>query len=74
MSASETGRSIPDDDHIAVELRRAVRAGDVEVIEGLLSNDPRLASVRIVGERGGSSTALHLVADWPGYCPHGCAG
>jgi len=41
------------------------------VIEGLLSNDPALASVRIVGERGGSSTALHLVADWPGYFPHG---
>ena len=71
MSASETGKSIPDDDHIAVELRRAVRAGDVAAIERLLTNDPSLASVRIVRERGGSSTALHLVADWPGYFPHG---
>jgi len=55
----------------AVELRLAVRAGDVEAIRRLLRDDPALATARLVGRGGGSATPLHLVTDWPGYFPNG---
>jgi uncharacterized protein len=71
MSGQETGKRIPDDDQVAVELRSAVRAGDVEAVRRLLRNDPALASARLVGRDGGAGTPLHLVADWPGYFPNG---
>lgn len=71
MSEQETGRWIPDDDQVAVELRLAIRVGDVEAIQRLLGNDPALATARLVGKGGGSGTALHLVTDWPGYFPNG---
>lgn len=71
MSEQETGRLIPGDDPVAVELRLAVRAGDVEAIRTLLRNDPGLATARFSGRGGGTGTALHLVADWPGYFPDG---
>jgi uncharacterized protein len=71
MSEQENGKWIPDGDQVALELRFAVRAGDVETIRGLLRNDPALASAHIRGRRGGSATVLHLVTDWPGYFPNG---
>jgi ankyrin repeat protein len=71
MSEQESGKRIHGDDQVAVELRSAVRLGDVAAIQGLLRNDPALASARLVGNDGGSGTPLHLVADWPGYFPNG---
>lgn len=71
MSEQQPGRWVPDDDQAAVELRLAVRAGDVEAIQRLLRNDPTLASAHLVGRGGGSGTPLHLVTDWPGYFPNG---
>ena len=71
MSELEGGRLIPGDDPVAVELRAAVRGGDAEAIRRLLLADPGLATARLLGRRGGSSTPLHLVADWPGYFPNG---
>jgi uncharacterized protein len=71
MSGHETGKQIPGDGPVAVELRLAVRAGDVAAIQRLLREDPALASARLVGKDGGSGTPLHLVADWPGYFPNG---
>ena len=71
MSEHETGKQIPDEDQIAVELRRAVRAGDVQAIQRLLGNDPALASARLGGKDTGTATPLHLVTDWPGYFPNG---
>jgi uncharacterized protein len=71
MSEQETGKRIPSDDQVAVELLFMVRAGDVEAIQGLLRNDPALASARLVGKDGGTGTPLHLVTDWPGYFPNG---
>jgi hypothetical protein len=56
MSERETGKWIPSDDRVAVELRLAVRAGDVAAIRRLLSNDAALASARLVGKAGGSGT------------------
>ncbi|HEY3732454.1 MAG TPA: ankyrin repeat domain-containing protein [Streptosporangiaceae bacterium] len=70
MSEQGAGPTIPDDSQAAVELRLAVRAGDVAAVQGLLGKEPALASARIVGRDGGSGTSLHLVADWPGYFPN----
>ncbi len=71
MSEQETGKRIPSDDQVAVELLLAVRVGDVAAIQGLLRNDPALASARLFGKDGGAGTPLHLVTDWPGYFPNG---
>jgi hypothetical protein len=43
MSEQETGKRIPSDDQVAVELLLAVRVGDVAAIQRLLRNDPALA-------------------------------
>ena len=71
MSEQQSGKWIPEGDQVAIELRLAVRAGDVAAIEGLLRSDPALAMARLGGRRGGSETALHVVAGWPGYFPNG---
>ena len=71
MSEQEPGKWIPDDDQVAVELRSAVRAGDVEAVQRLLRNDPALAAARLGSKDGGSATPLHLATDWPGYFPNG---
>src|SRR5271169_1579371 len=71
MSEQETGKRIPSDDQVAVELLLAVRVGDVAAIQRLLGHDPALASARLVGKDGGAGTPLHLVTDWPGYFPNG---
>jgi uncharacterized protein len=70
MSEHGAGNRIPGDSQVAIELRRAVRAGDVEAIQGLLRDNPGLASARL-GPEGSSTTPLLLVADWPGYFPNG---
>lgn len=44
MSDQESGKWIPEGDPVAVELRLAVRAGDVEAIQRLLRDDPALAT------------------------------
>jgi uncharacterized protein len=71
MSAQESGKRIPGDGQVAIELQFAVRAGDVAAIRSLPWNDPALESVRLVGKDGGEGTPLHLVTDWPGYFPNG---
>jgi uncharacterized protein len=71
MIERETGKRIPEGDQMAADLRVAVQGGDVEAVRGLLRDDPALASARIVGRDGGSTTPLHLVTDWPGYFPNG---
>jgi ankyrin repeat protein len=71
MSEQQPGKWIPDDDQVAVELRSAVRAGDVEAVQRLLRNDAALATARLGSKDSGSATPLHLVTDWPGYFPNG---
>ena len=71
MSDRESGTRVPDDSQAAAGLRLAVHAGDVEAIRRLLRDDPALASARITGKDGSSTTPLHLVTDWPGYFPNG---
>ena len=71
MSDREGGTRIPSDSQVAAGLRLAVHAGDVEAIRRLLRDDPALASARLTGKDGSSTTPLHLVTDWPGYFPNG---
>jgi uncharacterized protein len=71
MSGQERGKQIPGDGQVAVELRLAVHAGDVEAIQRLLRNDPALATARLGSKDSGTTTPLHLVTDWPGYFPNG---
>src|SRR5215472_19042129 len=71
MSEQETGRSIPEDDQVAIELVSAIRVGDIEAIRRLLQDDPALVTARLVANRGGTSTPLHLVTGWPGCFPNG---
>ncbi len=40
---SEQSQWLPSDDHIAVELRLAVHAGDVAAVQRLLHDNPTLA-------------------------------
>jgi uncharacterized protein len=68
----ETGAvEIPADDPRAIELLLAVHGGDIDTIRRLLAEDPQLPRAGLVDRRGGFRTALHLVADWPGYFPNG---
>jgi hypothetical protein len=64
--------TLPGDAPVAVELRAAVHGGDIDLIRRLLSDKPDLARARFE-VRGGTRTALHVVADWPGYFPGGPA-
>lgn len=50
---------------------RMVQTGDVDAIRQLLDKTPSVATWRAIDHKGGSRTALHVVADWPGYFPNG---
>jgi uncharacterized protein len=71
MGEQKYSKRIPGDDQVAVELLLAVRAGDVQVIQRLLRNDPALASAGLGSKDSGTATPLHLVTDWPGYFRNG---
>jgi ankyrin repeat protein len=58
-------------DALARALVNAIHIGDVVELRRLLTETPGLASARIRGKDAGSRTALHVVADWPGYFPCG---
>src|SRR5947209_3890011 len=70
MTDSSSTVTFPGDAPAAVELLQAVRGGDVDVVRRLLSVNSDLARARFE-TRGGTSTALHFVTDWPGYFPNG---
>jgi hypothetical protein len=70
MTDSTTPPTWPSDAATAADLRAAVHGGEIDVVRRLLSDDPELARARF-SSRGGSSTALHFVTDWPGYFPNG---
>jgi uncharacterized protein len=65
-----TIRLVPADDPIAVAAAEAVRAGDLDALERLLSAHPALATARI-GTWDGYRTLLHAATDWPGHFPNG---
>jgi uncharacterized protein len=70
MTDGPTDHLIPSGDPAAIELLLAVRGGDVGAIRRLIGEHPDLPSWRI-GDRNGTRTPLHMVADWPGYFPRG---
>jgi ankyrin repeat protein len=70
MTDRTTSLTIPSDAPTAVELLIAVKGGDIEAVRRLLSDHPDLTGARL-GGRGGTSTALHFVTDWPGYFANG---
>ena len=54
----------------AGELVAAIHAGDVDGVRRIVADNPEL----VAGPLGGpfqTRTALHIVADWPGYFPNG---
>ena len=69
MTDGTTPVTISGEAPTAVELRFAVHGGDLPG-RRLVSDNPALVRASFVA-RGGSSTALHFVTDWPGYFPNG---
>ncbi len=55
----------------AVALKTAITHGDVAALQSMLCDAPELATARIVDQRGGTRSPLHIVADWPGHFPNG---
>jgi uncharacterized protein len=56
-------------DPVAVELTRAIHGGDLDGLRRMVSERPELASVHMIGRKGGWRTPLHAASDWPGYFP-----
>jgi ankyrin repeat protein len=65
------GLRLSKDDSTVQALIAAIHAGDLDSLRKLLSEHPGLAAARLVDDKGGSGTALHAAADWPGYFPSG---
>lgn len=60
------------EDQLAVEVARAIQAGDLDSLQRMLVAHSGLASARIKDHRG-SKALLHVVTDWPGFFPNGPA-
>ncbi len=61
--------TLPQGDAVAVELSSAIHRGDLDALRRMLAGHPELASVRMIGRKGGWRTPLHTATDWPGYFP-----
>jgi uncharacterized protein len=64
------GLRLSKDDSTTRALVEAIHAGDVGSLRQALAERPGLAAARLVDDKGGSSTALHAAADWPGFFPN----
>jgi uncharacterized protein len=71
MASIVRAMRLAEDDPVARALVDSIHAGEIEALEQLLRERPGLASARLVGAKGGSSTPLHTVTDWPGFFPRG---
>jgi len=72
MADANASPTLAHGDPIAVELTRAIHAGDLPTLERLLRERAELARVRMIGRHGvegGWRTPLHVATDWPGYFP-----
>jgi hypothetical protein len=69
MSVDSVAVDSPDPE-VAAQLVFAIRAGDVETVQRIIADAPEVASEPL-GGRFQTRTALHVVADWPGYFPRG---
>jgi ankyrin repeat protein len=68
---SHHGLRLSKDDATVRTLIDAIHVGDVGLLGKVLAGRPGLAAARLVDEKGGSGTALHAAADWPGFFPNG---
>jgi ankyrin repeat protein len=53
----------------AAAVVQAIRKGDIEALQRILSEEPDLVKARIDGQR----TLLHIATDWPGHFPNNVA-
>lgn len=60
---------LPHGDFLAIDLTRAIHAGDLDALRRLIDGRPELAAVHMIGRKGGWRTPLHAATDWPGYFP-----
>lgn len=65
--------NIPPNDTLALAVVDAIRAGDLDTLKRLLTENPALATLRIGGADNTSGsmlhTLLHVATDWPGHLP-----
>jgi uncharacterized protein len=54
----------------AVELVLAIRSGDVDTVRRVVADTPEVVTGPLEGPFK-TRSALHVVADWPGYFPNG---
>lgn len=59
--------AVTDVEQAGRQLVAAIHHGDLSAVEQLIGVHPVLVSARVHGGR----TALHVIADWPGYFPNG---
>jgi len=65
---------MPAADPRAIALAAAIRVGNVEELERLLTEHEGLATARFVDPAcGDERTPLHVLTDWPGRVPNGRA-
>ena len=55
---------------MTVDLVAAIHSGDIDAVQRIVSGTPELVRAPL-GGRFKTRTALHVVADWPGYFPNG---
>src|ERR1700729_3812877 len=67
----EQGLRLSKSAPLAQALVETIHAGRVESLIELLREHPGLAAARVVDDKGGSGTPLHMAADWPGFFPRG---
>ena len=60
------------DDPLAREVIRAIKGGNLEAIQRIVTAHSGLSAARIKDDRG-SKVLLHVVTDWPGFFPNGPA-
>jgi hypothetical protein len=62
--------AMTSDPETAAALVAAIHAGDIDAVQRIVAEAPELAQGPL-GGRYKTRTALHVVADWPGYFPNG---
>jgi hypothetical protein len=58
------------DSEAAAALVAAIHSGDIDAVPRIVEGSPELVRGPL-GGRFKTRTALHVVADWPGYFPNG---
>ena len=53
----------------SVDVVGLIRQGRVEELREMLAARPELLAARLVDEKGGRRTLLHMAVDWPGHWP-----